>query len=159
MRTGRRLARSKIVQLRRASLKTNSARWNRPLGITLLAVFFGGGAFICFITVMGLAFPGGLLEAIWGLRPDARIEFQKLGNWSIALMAVVGIACGLAAFGLARQAEWGRRLAIGILVVNLLGDSLNALLRHDLRTLIGLPIGGLMIWYLARKRRTGDQSK
>jgi hypothetical protein len=125
----------------------------RPLGITLLAVFFGAGALICFITVVALAFPGGLLEPIWGLRPDARIEFQKLGNWSVGLMAVVGSSCGLAAVGLARQAEWGRRLAIGILVVNLIGDSLNAVLRHDLRTLIGLPIGGLLIWYLATRKR------
>jgi hypothetical protein len=29
---------------------------------------------------------------------------------------------------------------------------LNALLRHDPRPLIGLPIGGLMIWYLLRAR-------
>jgi hypothetical protein len=124
----------------------------RPLGITLLVIFFGAGAVICLLTVLALAFPGGLLEPIWRLRPDARIEFQKLGNWSVALMAVVGSACGLAAFGLARQAEWGRRLAIGILVVNLIGDSLNAWLRHDVRTLIGLPIGGLLIWYLVKKR-------
>lgn len=67
-------------------------------------------------------------------------------------MAVVGVACGLSAIGLARNAEWGRRLAIGVLTVNLIGDSLNALLRHDPRTLIGLPIGGLMIWYLLTRR-------
>ena len=46
----------------------------------------------------------------------------------------------------------GRRLAIGVLTVNLVGDSLNALLRHDPRTLIGLPIGGLMILYLAKTK-------
>ena len=72
-------------------------------------------------------------------------------------MAVVGVACGLSAIGLAKNAEWGRRLAIGVLTVNLIGDSLNALLRHDPRTLIGLPIGGLMIWYLVKKRRARDE--
>ncbi len=70
-------------------------------------------------------------------------------------MAVVGVACGLSAIGLARNAEWGRRLAIGILTINLIGDSLNALLRHDPRTLIGLPIAGLMIWYLLLKKSQG----
>jgi len=133
----------------------NAAR--RPLGILLLVVFFAVGALICGGVMLALAFPGGILEPIWRLRPDAQIEFQKLGNWSVVLMAVVGSACGFAAFGLARQATWGRRLAIGVLVVNLIGDSLNALLRHDLRTLIGLPIGGLMIWYLVSKRRAEDQ--
>lgn len=123
------------------------------MGIILLAIFFGVGAVVCFVTMLALAFPGGFLDPIWRLRSDAKIEFQKLGDWSVLLMATVGLACGLAALGLARHNEWGRRLAIGILVVNLVGDSLNAFLLHDLRTLIGLPIGGLMIWYLVRKRR------
>jgi hypothetical protein len=125
----------------------------RPLGVTLLVIFFGAGALICLVTTLALAFPGGFLDPIWRLRPDARLEFQKLGNWSVLLMAVVGTACGLAAVGLARLAEWGRRLAIGILTVNLVGDTLNAFLLHDLRTLIGLPVGGLMIWYLLFRAR------
>jgi hypothetical protein len=128
------------------------ARRRRPLGTTLLVIFFAAGALICLVTMLALAFPGGILEPIWQLKPKRRVEFQQLGNWSVALMAVVGAACGLAAIGLARNAEWGRRLAIGILTVNLIGDSLNALLRHDPRTLIGLPIGGLMIWYLLQRR-------
>ncbi len=121
--------------------------------MTLLVIFFAAGALICLVTMLALAFPGGFLEPIWQLKPEARVEFQKIGSWSVALMAVVGAACGLAAIGLARNAEWGRRLAIGILAVNLVGDSLNALLRHDSRTLIGLPIGGLMILYLVKKKR------
>ena len=34
--------------------------------------------------------------------------------------------------------------------MNLVGDTFNAVFRGDLRTLIGLPIGGLMIWYLMK---------
>jgi len=124
----------------------------RPLGITLLVIFFAGGALIAWVTMLALAFPGGFLESIWRLKPEARVQFAELGRWSIALMAVVGSACGMAAFGLAKNAEWGRRVALGVLSVNLIGDSLNALLRHDPRTLIGLPIAGLMIWYLVRAK-------
>ena len=126
----------------------------RSVGTTLLVIFFAAGALICLVTMLALAFPGGLLDPIWRLKPEARMEFQKMGSASVALMAVVGAACGLAAAGLAKNAEWGRRLAIGVLAVNLVGDSLNALLRHDLRTLIGLPIGGLMNLYLVTKRRS-----
>ena len=124
-----------------------------PIGIILLVVFFAAGAVICSVVMLALAFPGSVLESVWRLRPDARTEFREFGTWSIALMATVGAACGLAAFGLARGAEWGRQLAIGVLTVNLVGDMFNAVFRHDLRTLIGLPIGGLMIWYLVRRRR------
>jgi hypothetical protein len=123
----------------------------RSVGTTLLVIFFAAGALICLVTMLALAFPGGFLEPIWRLKPEARVEFQRIGSASIALMAVVGAACGLAAVGLAKNAEWGRRLAIGVLAVNLVGDSLNALLRHDVKTLIGLPIGGLMILFLVRR--------
>jgi hypothetical protein len=125
---------------------------HRSIGTILLVFFFAAGALICLVTMFALAFPGGLLEPIWRLKPNARMEFQKIGSWSVALMAMVGAACGLAAVGLAKNADWGRRLAIGVLAVNLVGDSLNALLRHDPRTLIGLPIGGLMILYLTKKK-------
>ena len=68
-------------------------------------------------------------------------------------MLVVGSACASAAIGLATRTRWGRQLALGILIANLIGDLLNAFLRHDLRTLIGLPIGGAMIAYLLIARR------
>jgi hypothetical protein len=123
------------------------------VGTTLLVIFFACGALICLLIVLALAFPGGSLDSIWQLKPDARAQFQQMGSGtSIALMALVGAACGLAATGLARNAEWGRRLAIGVLTINVIGDSLNAWLRHDPKTLIGLPIGGIMIVYLLTKK-------
>jgi hypothetical protein len=123
------------------------------VGTTLLVIFFAGGALICLLVLLALAFPGGPLDSIWRLKPQPQRQFQQMGNGtSIALMTLVGAACGLAAIGLARNTEWGRRLAIGVLTVNLIGDSLNAWLRHDLKTLIGLPIGGLMIVYLLSKK-------
>lgn len=74
-------------------------------------------------------------------------------GFSIALMLLAGGACGASAIGLARNAQCGGWLAIAVLVINIIGDSLNALLRHDPKTLIGLPIGGLMILYLLVVRR------
>lgn len=126
----------------------------RPIGIILLVLFFAAGALICILVMLALAFPGSFLDSIWRFRPDARADLEDFGMWSIALMAAVGAACGLAALGLARGAEWGRHLAIGVLTVNLVGDTFNAVFRGDLRTLIGLPIGGLMIWYLMKRAPT-----
>ena len=121
-----------------------------PVGIVLLVVFFTAGALICALVMLALAFPGGMFEWVWTLQPDARLGFDEFGHWSIALMAAVGAACGLAAIGLARRGEWGRRIAIGVLTVNLIGDMFNVVFRGDLRTLIGVPIAGLMLWYLTR---------
>ena len=122
-----------------------------PIGVVLLVIFFAAGALICILVMLALAFPGSFLNSLWRLRPDARADLEEFGMWSIAIMATVGAACGLSALGLARGAEWGRHLAIGVLTVNLVGDTFNAVFRGDLRTLIGLPIGGLMIWYLMKR--------
>jgi hypothetical protein len=131
----------------------------RPsVGTALFLVFLTSGALICLLVVMALAFPGGSLDSIWRLKPEAQTQFQQMGSGaSIALMTLVGAACALAAIGLARNAEWGRHLAIGVLAVNLIGDSLNAWVRHDHKTLIGLPIGGLMIVYLLSKKFSRDR--
>ena len=124
----------------------------RSIGLTLLSIFFLFGALMCLLTVIALIFPGGLFDPLWHLNPDAHRAFQRIGGWAILLMALVGTACLLSAIGLATRAPWGRQLAVGVLAVNLVGDAVSAVVRHDLRTLIGLPIGGAMILYLLSRR-------
>ena len=121
-----------------------------PIGLKLLAIFFAFGACMCALTIWLLLFPGGALDSLWRLNPEAYAAFQRIGGLSILLMVIVGVACALAAIGLARNAKWGRWLGILILAANLVGDLTNAFVRHDLRTLIGVPIAGAMIFYLAK---------
>jgi len=124
-----------------------------PIAIKAMAAFFAFGTLACSVTVVALLFPHSALDAVWRLNPEAQVSFQRIGApLAATLMAAVGSGCALAAIGLARGREWGRRLAMVILAVNLIGDTVNAFARHDLRTLIGLPIGGAMIWFLAAQR-------
>jgi len=116
----------------------------------LLALFFAFGACMCALTIWLLLFPGGALDSLWRLNPEAHAAFQRIGGLLILLMVIVGVACALAAIGLARNAKWGRWLGILILAANLVGDLTNAFVRHDLRTLIGVPIAAAMIFYLAK---------
>jgi hypothetical protein len=114
------------------------------------AAFFAFGATMCLLTVMFLVFPGTKLDSLWSLNPDAHVAFQSLGRWSILLMLAVGTGCALTAIGLWRGTLWGIRLALAILLVNIIGDLVNVVTRHDYRSLVGLPIAGAMIFYLAR---------
>ena len=123
-----------------------------PLGVRLLVLFFSFGTIMCVLTILGLLFPGSVLEPMWRLNPDAHAAFRSLGRWSIVLMLIVGTACASAAIGLAGRKRWGWQVAIAVLAVNLLGDTINAIARHDFRTLIGIPIGGALILYLMSKR-------
>jgi hypothetical protein len=146
------------VNTERAS---RSAGMERPLGISLLVAFFCFGAVMCTLTIGLLLFPGTSLDAAWRLNPTAQSSFATIGRWAIAIMLIIGIGCAAAAVGLAKCARWGRRLALTILFVNMLGDCANAIVRADWRTLIGLPIAGLMIFYLmgTRVRRCFDRNE
>ena len=75
-----------------------------------------------------------------------------MGLWAVLLMAVVCVACATAALGLQRCKRWGYWTALAILTINLAGDTTSAVLAHDWRILIGLPIGGAMVVYLLMKR-------
>jgi len=65
-------------------------------------------------------------------------------------MLAVGTGCALTAIGLWYGKLWGIRLALAILLINMIGDLVNVVTRHDYRSLLGLPIAGAMIFYLAR---------
>ena len=125
------------------------------IGLRLLAIFFGFGACMCALALFLLLFPGTALDAAWQLNPDARSGFQTLGKTAVLLMLAVGVSCAAAAVGLWQGRRWGVRVAIAILTLNLVGDLLNALVRHDYRALIGVPISGAMIAYLAVRTRSG----
>jgi hypothetical protein len=43
--------------------------------------------------------------------------------------------------------------------VNLVGDLTNVFVRHDLKTLIGVPIAGAMIFYLVRRAESDAKSE
>ena len=125
---------------------------SRPLGITALSFFFVFGAVMSGLAAVMLVFPGSALELLWRLNPRAREGFAAMGLWAVLLMAGVCVACATAALGLRRCRRWGYWAALAILSINLAGDTTNALIAHDWRTLIGLPIGGAMIAYLLTKR-------
>ena len=124
----------------------------RPVGLTILAAFFAFGSLMALLASLGLLLPGGVLEPMWRLNPQAQVSLTALHSWGVVLMLTVGIACALAAIGLWTRAMWGHHLAVGILAVNLVGDGLNVIVRGDLRALIGFPIGGAIILYLLRSR-------
>ena len=114
--------------------------------------FFVFGTCMCLLTVVLLVVPGTRLDALWRVNPEAQAAFAAHRFLAIALMVVVGAACASAAAGLAKRAEWGRRLAIAIVAINLIGDLAGAVVRRDPRPLIGLPIAGAMIVLLGRLR-------
>lgn len=119
-----------------------------PAGLVALSVFFAFGAIMAATTCLALLFPVAAWAVLWRLNPEAHAAFQAMGAWALVLMLCVAAACALAAIGLWNRTQWGYRLAIAVLFVNIVGDLGNAIIRGDLRTLIGIPIAAAMIGYL-----------
>ena len=126
---------------------------SRPLGVMLLSLFFTFGALMSGLAAVMLLFPHSILEPLWRLNPRAREGFAAMGAWAVLLMGVVSIASTTAAVGLWRLARWGYWTALAILIINVIGDTVNVWITWDWRTLIGLSIGGAMIAYLVTRRR------
>jgi hypothetical protein len=114
------------------------------------SAFFTFGAIMCVLTTVLLLFPGTALDVLWRLNPNAHAGFQSIGNWSIAIMFVVGSGCLFTAIGLWRGTIWGACMAVIILAANMAGDLFNGFFRHDYRALLGLPVAAAMIFYLVR---------
>ena len=129
----------------------------RPAGITALSLFFIFGATMGGLAALMLLFPGGVLEPLWRINPRAHEGLSGIGSWALLLMSVVCVGCGTAAVGLWRCTRFGFWTALTILSINLAGDIANALIAKDWRNLIGLPVGGFMLAYLARRRRVFDR--
>ena len=134
------------------SRATRNALVKQPQLLYWFAAFFGFGAMMCLLTIVLLVFPGTKLDSLWNLNPDARVAFQSLGSLSVLLMLAIGTGCALAAIGLWHGKLWGIRLALAILFINMIGDLVNVVIRHDYRPLIGVPIAGVMIFYMVRFR-------
>ena len=125
---------------------------NRPPGINALGLFFLFGAVISGLAAVMLMFPGTVLEPLWRLNPRAHEGFAAMGLWAVFLMLVVSGACATAVLGLRRCKRWGYWMALAILSIDIAGDATHAMIAHDWRVLIGLPIGGAMVVYLVTKR-------
>jgi hypothetical protein len=122
------------------------------IGVRALSGFFVFGACASGISFITLLFPGGPLDALWRVNPRGHDALHGAGGWGIILMAAVCVVCAATARGLWTGARWGWWMALAMLSLNLAGDVVNAVALGDLRTLIGLPVGGALIAYLLSRR-------
>lgn len=124
-------------------------------GLRALAIFFATCACIAALSAIALLTPGGTLEPMWRLNPQAHRGFLAMGPWAAPMLLIVAASCLLSAIGLWRRVRWGRWLAITLLSMNLVGTIADILISGDLYSLIGMPVVGVLIWYLLSARIRG----
>ena len=132
--------------------KTVAELQKRPRGISALSIFFLAGSLISITASASLLFHGNFIETIWRANPRAYKHLVDLGPWSVALLFVVSVGCGLAAIGLWRRAAWGHKIAVSLIAVNLIGDVANTVMGTEPRAIFGVPIALAILIYLLRKK-------
>ena len=130
----------------------NPPRAKRPFGIIALCIFFAFGAAVSMTSAISILTPGGWLEPMWIVNPRARESFTTMGMFAPILLFAVSAACATASIGLWRRKMWGYRVAVGMFLANLIGDSISALLGIEPRAVIGIPIVAVILYLLTRKR-------
>src|SRR5262245_46152637 len=123
----------------------------RPAGITALAGLFALGTVASGLSFISLVTPGGFLEPMWRLNPRGHEGFLRMGSWALVLLGIVCVACAACAYGFFTGRRWGYRLGVVGLVVNMAGDVTNAALGVEPRAIVGVPIVGLVLWYLSTR--------
>ena len=128
---------------------------DRPAGVTALACLFAFGALASGLSVISLLTPGGALEPMWRLNPRARESFSRMGPWAFLILGLVCLACSACAYGFFAGKRWGYRLGVAGLLINLVGDVVNAALGIEPRAVFGIPVVALIVWYLFSRQVRG----
>lgn len=114
----------------------------RPWGIIGLSIFFWAGAAISLTACISLLLPKRFLASMWRVNPRAHENLSSIGIWTDILLFTVSIFCAAAAIGLCRGERWGHWFAVGLIVVNLIGDVTKVLLGIEPRAIAGAPNRG-----------------
>lgn len=128
----------------------------RPRAITALSIFFVAGATISLIAGISLLRPNSFLEPMWRVNPRAHEKLSRLSLWAVLLLSTVSMLCAAAAIGLWRGSRWGYWFAVGLIVINLLGNVSNVALGTEPRAIVGVPIAAALLAYLIVSEKVRD---
>ncbi len=122
----------------------------RPLGIFLIAIFFGLATCILLGAGLALLFPGSEMEAIWRLYPARRAPLMQYRDWLGPGFLTLGFTMACASAGCFRWRIWGWRLAVAVFALNGIGDAVQLLMGRIIEGGVGVLAAGLFLFYLAR---------
>lgn len=85
------------------------------------------------------------------MNPEGHAGLRSLGPLAIAGMVALSVTMVVTAVGLLALRRWAWWVAVVGLSVNATGDLATAIATGEPRTLIGIPVAGLIVWWLTRR--------
>lgn len=87
----------------------------------------------------------------WAVNPTGHAGLLSLGPVAIVGMAALSVTMVVTAVGLLKRRRWAWWVAVVGLAVNATGDLATAIATGETQTLIGVPVAGLIVWWLTRR--------
>jgi hypothetical protein len=125
---------------------------NRPLPVTIVAIFLFLATAIAAVVGISLLFPNPLLDRLWELNKQGAALFRSIGP--VSGLFLLGLSCGTlaAGFGLLRGRRWAWWFALILFSIDALGDVVSYFLIHDvLRAGIGVIVSSVFLYLLCRR--------
>jgi hypothetical protein len=135
------------------SLSPSSASTTRlPLGMTAFAIFLLFGAGLASLAGATLLWRGTVLDRMWVVNPRAYNHLSSYGKAIGIPFLLLGITLAFSGAGWLKRRVWGWRLAIVIIVTQVLANFVTALMGRVTKGLVGVIISGALFIYLLHPR-------
>jgi hypothetical protein len=133
------------------SFASSSASMTRsPQGAAAVGVFLLIGAVMAFLAGTSLVWPGKILGHMWELNPHAYTQLAPYGKTVGIPFLLLGITLAFSGVGWLKRRVWGWRLAVIIIVTQVLANFVTALMGGVTKGLVGTIISGALLVYLLR---------
>jgi hypothetical protein len=119
-------------------------------GVTAVGIFLFFGAVMASLAGGTLIWRGSTLDKVWSLNPEAYNHLVGLGKPVGILFLILSAALAIAGVGWFKRRLWGWRLAVGIILTQILGDMVNSLRGDFMRGGIGLVLSSALLFYILR---------
>jgi hypothetical protein len=124
----------------------------RTRSFMAFGIFLFFGAVMAILASTTLLWQGTVLDRVWPLNPTAYKQLTALGGIVGIFFLVLDVALAKAGIGWSRLCLWGRRLAVGIISMQVLGDVVNCVRGDWLRGGSGTMIARALLLLLLRPR-------
>jgi hypothetical protein len=124
----------------------------KPPGFIAIGVFLFFGAVMAGLAATTLLLPGTPLDRAWTLNPTAYKQLSPLGSKVGILFLFLAVVLVVSGVGWFQRRLWGWMLAVAIIGIQVIGDTINLVRGDWLRGGTGVIIAGALLLYLLTPR-------
>jgi hypothetical protein len=123
-----------------------------PRGLTAIGIFLLLGAVMAFLAGTTLVWRGTVLDRMWEVNPRAYNLLAPYGKTIGIPFLLLGIVLTFSGVGWLKRRAWGWRMAAVIVVTQVLGNFVTALMGDITKGMVGVIISGALFIYLLRPK-------